>query len=206
MKAIISKDLIIGITEGDIFAPEIPIKLQNLPINRLRFNGKEVVDATTYTTFYIDKNGIKHIIQFDSTFQELKCNFDNELINDNDSWRVKTPKDYLQNYKQQKKAEIKQAFLKASVEPVTINNILWNGGFDSAIKINGAIQLAQTTNASDVTIYDYNNQSNQLTIDDAQNLAIEIGKKYQSDLAKKQTLYAQIENATTKDDIDKIVW
>ena len=206
MKAIIHKDLIVGVVNGDIHAPKIPIGLQNLPTSRLRFNEKDIVDASTYTTFYIDKDGTKHIVQFDSNLQELKCNFDDELINDNDTWRVKTTEDYLQDYKQQKKSKIKQAFLEACVKPLTVDDILWDGGFESASKINGAVQLAQALSADNVTIYDYYNQPHDLTIDDAQKLIIEIGKKFQSDIASKQKLYAQIENATTKNGVDKIVW
>jgi len=112
----------------------------------------------------------------------------------------------LDDLKSFKKSEIKQAFLQASVEPVTVGTVTWNGGFESVSKINSAIQLAQVLGMSTVTLYDYSNTPHELAIADAQNVVIELGKKYQADFAKKQELYAQIENATTLEELELIRW
>jgi len=108
MKALIDKDLVIGIAEGDISDIEIPMKLQNLPLSQLRFDGQKIVDASTYTTFYVDENGTKHIIQHNPSWQELQCKFDDELVNENGVWRVKTKEDYLKELKQDLKNQVTQ--------------------------------------------------------------------------------------------------
>ena len=112
----------------------------------------------------------------------------------------------LDDVKNIKKNEIKSAFLKASVEPITVNDVTWNGGYESATKINGAIQLAQALGQETVILYDIENKPHEMSLADAQNVVIEIGKKYQADLAKKQSLYAEIEEATTIDELKAINW
>lgn len=70
--------------EGDSFS---------VPLTLLRFDGLKVVDARTIKNFYIDEAGVKHIILHDPAWQPLVCNFDDELILDNNIWRIKNNSD-----------------------------------------------------------------------------------------------------------------
>ena len=112
----------------------------------------------------------------------------------------------IDDLKRIKKGEIKKAFSASSVENVAVGTVTWNGGFESIGKINGAIQLAQALGQTTVTLYDAANTPHDLSVADAQSVVIELGKKYQSDFAKKQSLYAQIDAAATEQEIDAIVW
>jgi len=76
-------------------------------INDLRYDGEKIVKPRNYNTFFIDEKGIKHIKKFKDNWQELKCNFDDELVFDKTlkKWRVKTEKEKL---KEEKEKLIKQ--------------------------------------------------------------------------------------------------
>ncbi|MBU2710802.1 hypothetical protein [Zooshikella harenae] len=93
MKAILDRDLIIGTVTGHCNGIEIPVYLHNHKLYTLRFNGEDIVSISQYKKFYIDKTGIKHIIQHNSAWQPLVCDFDDELILENGIWRIKNNND-----------------------------------------------------------------------------------------------------------------
>lgn len=111
MKAIVNKDLVISVVIGDVEALNIPEYLQNLPNYQLRFDGQKIVDASTYTTFYIDENGIKHIVQHDPSWQELQCKFDDILVKDSDTgnWRAMTEEEIKEQKEKERIQELSDA-------------------------------------------------------------------------------------------------
>ena len=117
MKGIIKNDdLVIGTaTHTGVSIPHIDIKF-------LRYNPEtdEVIDIRNLPqpyTFYIDEKGIKHILQLNPNWQPLKCSWDDKLVNDNGSWRVKTETEKLQEKKQEKQEKL-LSFEKQRVQKV----------------------------------------------------------------------------------------
>ena len=116
MKGIIEGDLIIGV------ATHTGVNIPHTYIEFLRYDkdAKEVVDIRELSqpyTFYIDEKGIKHILQLNPNWQPLKCSWDDKLVNDNGSWRVKTETERLQEKKQEKQEEL-LSFEKQRVQKV----------------------------------------------------------------------------------------
>jgi len=104
---VVNNDLIIGYTTN----PDIKITLPHLELLYLRYNSqtKQIIDIRELPqpyTFYIDEKGIKHIVQLDESWQPLKCNWYDELVNENGIWRVKTEEEKLEEYKQEKLKEL----------------------------------------------------------------------------------------------------
>ena len=113
MKYYIVEDLIQGLLNPGSLVPDV---------NYLRYNPKtkEVIDIRKLPqpyTFYIDGKGIKHILQLNQNWQPLQCNYDDELINDNGIWRVKTETEKLQEKKQEKQEKL-LSFEKQRVQKV----------------------------------------------------------------------------------------
>ncbi|WP_038292052.1 hypothetical protein [Zooshikella ganghwensis] len=110
-KAVVSYDLVIGKVCGDVEGHPIPNKLDQVPIHALRWNGEAIVNAHDYTAFYIDQQGIKHIIQHELSWQPLHCQFDEALLHKEGHWCVKNPMDHYLTQRAQVKAQRKQAFM-----------------------------------------------------------------------------------------------
>ena len=107
MKVRIKDDILIAIIEGD-FSDYIEIEDFN-PYLRYNPESEEIIDIRELSqpyTFYIDEKGVKHILQLNQNWQPLKCNWDDELVNDNGTWRVKTEAEKLQEKKQEKQEEL----------------------------------------------------------------------------------------------------
>lgn len=112
----------------------------------------------------------------------------------------------LNKAKESKRSEIRSAFDSESASPVVVNNVSYHGGFDSAIKLDAAKRLAETAGMTQVEFFDIDNVGHVLSLEDAQQVVVEVSGKYQQDLAKKQALMVQIKNATAEADLEVIVW
>lgn len=87
MKAFLHEDMVTGTGVGDIDGEPVPADLVNLPPERLRWTGTQLVDAATYSTFWIDAAGHKHIVAADGR-QNLACAWNAPLANENGVWRT----------------------------------------------------------------------------------------------------------------------
>lgn len=98
-RALTHNDLVVGRTSFNQ-KPLIPADLESYDASALRYDGSDIVLPGNYTTFYIDSDGVKHIIQHDDLWQELECAFDDDLTTDDDgNWKVKDSNDeYNENY------------------------------------------------------------------------------------------------------------
>jgi len=110
--------------------------------------------------------------------------------------------------KEIKKAQIRAAFKNAAELPVTdANNITWNGGYDSAVKLDAAKRMAQLAGQTTVVFYDVNNTAQTLTLATADAVIIAVGTTYQTKFANKQALMAQVDAlpaTATQADLDAI--
>ena len=105
----------------------------------------------------------------------------------------------------QKRNEIRSAYQKAADDPVIAIDITWNGGMDSAMKLDGAKRLAELCGQDHVTFYDIENSSHSLTMKQADEVIKEVGIAFQTALAKKQGLFKQITQADNKE-LELIKW
>jgi hypothetical protein len=93
-----------------------------------------------------------------------------------------------------------------SIADVTALTFAWNGGFDSAIKLDAAMRLAQSAGLTTVDFYDKSNVAHTLSIADATTVVQAIAGAYQTVFAKKQSKMISIANATTISEVQSIVW
>jgi len=106
-----------------------------------------------------------------------------------------------------KRVEIRTAFNNASTSNVTDNNgVDWDGGFESAIKLDAAKRLAETAQQTTVTLYDNSNTPHNLSIADTTGVVLLVANAYQIELAKRNDLYSQIDAASTQSELDLIAW
>ncbi len=111
--------------------------------------------------------------------------------------------------KERKKAGIRVAFESAAKSPVTdANSIVWDGGYDSALKLDAARRLAALAGATTVTFFDNSNTPHNLTMTQAEAVILTVASDYQTKFAKKQTLMGQVDAlpaTATQADLDAIV-
>ena len=105
MRGVIRDDLIVAISS------ENGVPIPHSRIEYLRYDpvAKAVIDIRQLPqpyTFYIDPNGVKHIVQIEPDWQPLDCNWDDELVFENGKWRIKTKEEKFQEYKQTQIAKL----------------------------------------------------------------------------------------------------
>jgi len=91
-KAIIDKGFVVGVVQGDIDAPVIPESLIHIHISQLLINeNDEVVDASTFTEFYINNDFRKLLIKPEQDSVKLTCSYSDIIIkNESDEYVVAT--------------------------------------------------------------------------------------------------------------------
>ncbi|MFA0609461.1 hypothetical protein [Vibrio sp. 10N.222.49.B4] len=106
-RAIVKQGLVIGRTDLDTYHL-IDEPLLNLPNSQLRLVGDKIVSAETFTCFYVDSDGTKHVANHDESWQRIDCKFDDEswqridckfddvLVYDLGVWRIQTSNDLYQ--------------------------------------------------------------------------------------------------------------
>ena len=113
----------------------------------------------------------------------------------------------LEQLKEKKRQEIRTAYQNTINQPFTDSlNRIWNGGFDSAIKLDAAIRLAELAGQIDVVLYDINNVGLTLPIADGKQVITELGSFIQQQFAKKQQLMNDIDTALDEITLNTIVW
>lgn len=142
-------------------------------------------------------------IWYDST--GISIEVDNLFTPISSDWLRTPPAKTLPQLKENKKTEIKNAFESNSNLPVLVSGVYWNGGFDSAIKLDAAMRLSQAAGQSNVSFFDINNLPHVLSFTDALIIVITVAGNYQYNLAKKQQLTVAIDSATI-DTISSITW
>jgi len=105
------------------------------------------------------------------------------------------------------RALIKSSFITASTANVTDSNgIIWEGGMQSGNSIFLGCQLAQQAGQTTITLYDASKAPHSMTIAEGMGVAALIGTAYQEALAKKNTLYANIDAAKSVSEVQSVTW
>jgi hypothetical protein len=112
----------------------------------------------------------------------------------------------LSELKIEKLNEIRATYEAATALPVEALGKTWDGGFDSAIKLDAALRLSQAAGAQNVTFYDTFNVGHELDFVDALTVCIAVTVNFQMTLAKKQSLFTAINAATSKTQLAAISW
>lgn len=139
----------------------------------------------------------------------------NRTINENDGiWTLvgdeivkkPFPAISLAELKANKLNEIRTAYDATTIAPVDALGITWDGGFDSAIKLDAAMRLSQAAGAPGVRFYDTSNVGHDLDFVASLQVCIAVAVAYQTSLGKKQTLFAEVDAAKTKTQVEAISW
>ena len=113
----------------------------------------------------------------------------------------------LAQAKTTQRALIKSSFLSASTANVTDSKgIVWEGGMQSGNSIFLGCQLAQQAGQTTITLYDASKAPHSMTIAEGMGVAALIGTAYQEALAKKNTLYANIDAAKSVSEVQSVTW
>ena len=112
----------------------------------------------------------------------------------------------LDEIRSAKKSSIRSAYDAACSQSVDVGSVLYDGGFDSAVKLDAAMRLAQTAGAAQVTFYDSENDPHILDMDAALAVVLAVSSAFSAMMDKKQALFKQIETAEDIDAVLAIAW
>lgn len=116
------------------------------------------------------------------------------------------PDDTLDFAKDAKRDEIRILFESEANANIPAIGTSWQGGIDSALKLDAAKRLAEAVGATTVEFFDAADIGHDLDMADATAVTIAVGVAYQTALAKKKAAFRAIEAATSQADIDAITW
>ena len=126
-------------------------------------------------------------------------------ISQADADLIINPPKTLAELKLLKEREIKEKFEIESNGQVSALGFNWNGGFDSAIKLDAAMRLSQAASQPSIVFFDIGNVPHLLGYSDALTVVISVAGAYQVCLAKKQDLFVKISKSTLSN-INTITW
>lgn len=101
---------------------------------------------------------------------------------------------------------VRDAYETYAVQPVTTPHGVFDGGFDSAIKLDAAMRLNQAAGLDSVNFFDSENSKHELDFDQALLVTIIVAGSFQKALAHKQKLFKDIEDCNNEHDMRTIVW
>ena len=87
-----------------------------------------------------------------------------------------------------KSAELKTVFETSANQAVTVNGVVWDGGFDSALRLDGAQRLAEQAGLGVAVFHDAANNTHELSFADAMTVVTTISAAFQECLAVKQSI------------------
>lgn len=112
----------------------------------------------------------------------------------------------INQVKDAKLNEIRKSYESDALTPVNSLGVLWDGGFDSAIKLDAAKRLCEAAGAPGVRFFDNSNNAHNLSFTDALTVCIDVAVAFQNSLAKKQALFGQVKAAESLAEIEAIKW
>lgn len=80
-------DIPIAWVDGDTQSYGVYVE-NDVDISALRKLNETVVDVSKLTTFFVCKNGKKHIEQLDDSWQKIECAFSDTLIKNGETWSI----------------------------------------------------------------------------------------------------------------------
>lgn len=90
----VDEDLVIGTAAGAAVGVIASAAFAAFPIERLRYDGQQIVDAGAVTSWWVDASGRKHLEEGPGR-QALSCAWDDELVDDDGTWRIRGSADVL---------------------------------------------------------------------------------------------------------------
>lgn len=112
----------------------------------------------------------------------------------------------LPDLKELKKSEIRAKFEIDSNKSVLALTYSWNGGFDSAIKLDAAKRLSESAGLTSVVFFDLNNIPHSLSFTEALQVIISVASSFQYQLGKKNSLLNIIDAATSVSEVNNVSW
>jgi len=103
----------------------------------------------------------------------------------------------LANAKEAKRTEVRTAYELDAGADVLVGTVTYQGGFDSAIKLDSAKRLAEAAGLTKVTFFDSTNSPQVLLLADAQLVILSVAAAFQTALARKQAAMVKIDKSTT---------
>lgn len=144
----------------------------------------------------------------------LQVGFTTEwVVLDNDEWRVLTTEEkalceaeetttLLANAKAIKAQKIRDSL--NDIPPVTVGTVSYHGGYESAMKLDGAKRIAESAGMTSVVFYDIDNIGHTLTLTEAQNVVLAVGSDYQTRFGVKQARMVALEAAVSISEVEVI--
>lgn len=123
-----------------------------------------------------------------------------------ETFAVDAPDASFEQAKDIRRHQIRAAYETAAGLGVSAQGTIWNGGFDSAIKLDAAKRLAEAAGASEVVLFDLDNEPHQLDMATAQIVVMAVASAFQLALAQKQQLIRAIDSAATPAELELVVW
>ena len=209
--AILADDLVSGTADGDVDGLVIPSDLSALPIERLRYDGAQILDAEGFDRFFIDSMGQKHIVRHDPAWPELICQLGDALISDGETWRVANAGDDLVDAQNAKIAEINAVFDATVREPVLIDvngtTYRMDGQENSARRMDEGVELAERAGETSIDIIDYDNVPHVgISLADGKEIATQQGLAYRANYYKRAQLRYLVMQAGGIEALDAITW
>ena len=112
----------------------------------------------------------------------------------------------LAQAKEAKKSAIRAAFEAASNANIPVAGVVYQGGYEKAMRLDAAKRLAELAGQTSTVFYDITNVGRTLTIAQATVIVLAISAAYQTGFARKQARMVAIDAATTMADISAIVY
>lgn len=105
-----------------------------------------------------------------------------------------------------KKDEIRSAFEADSNANVTALGIVWQGGYEKALRLDAAKRFAQLAGQPNVTFYDLANVGHTLSFPEADQVIMAIAGAYQASFTRKQSKMVAIDQAANVSVVQTITY
>lgn len=112
----------------------------------------------------------------------------------------------LDDAKNQKEQELQAKFNQVSVEPITINNISYYGGYDSAQKLDAKRRLIVESGGTEVNFFDTDRVYHSHTLEEALNVCVAIATKYEADLEHYNNKLKEVNSKLKVSTVQAITW
>lgn len=152
--------------------------------------------------YFKDKAGAIHFLQ-DAGFAHLLPS-GSKAITDAEAATLLKPT--VAQLKAAQSLMMRNAYEAACLLPVSAGGHDWNGGFDSALKLDAAKRLTESAGRTTVVFFDIDNVGHVLTIAEALAVVQAVGADFQTKLARKQARLVSIEQAADEAAVQAIVW
>jgi hypothetical protein len=103
----------------------------------------------------------------------------------------------LDQVKVLKRADIRKAFEAASNANVTVDGVVYQGGYEKAMRLDAAKRLAELAGQATTTFYDLANVGHALTIAQATAVVLSLSLAFQTEFARKQAAMVAIDDPAT---------